>query len=240
MLFMFAAAVCLQALTREYGRLHRFRNAFLVISIFIVGIWLSATFSALHVFNILLGRITGDPLWLVIVIGTLVSLVLAGRLYCGWLCPLGALLELLWKISPFKADTSGWQDGKYRNAKYVLLVFIGAIVLMSGRPDLGNIEPYVTLFSFHGNMLAWIVLICASILPGLLVVRFWCRYLCPAGAVLAALSPYSVGYPGSRRCPMGNLPGHTVENDKDGSHASECIRCNVCAEKNINSQDVST
>jgi Na+-translocating ferredoxin:NAD+ oxidoreductase RnfG subunit len=217
-ILLFAFALSAYFITRRHKRLLRLRDLSLLLSILIIGFRLSAPFSILHVFNILLLRPSLDILWISIVITVFLSIAVAGRFYCGWLCPFGALSEFMgrlplrkWRIPP---DT----DDRWRNPKYLLLGAAMLIVILSGRPEFGSYETYVTLFSFHGNSLTW-ALVSVSLIASLRVERFWCRYLCPAAAFTGVLSKKAEGYVSRHDCPMANKPMPLI---------SECIRCNRC------------
>lgn len=229
---LFLCALLLWYVSRQRPWLRRSRDAVMVISILITGILLSTPFSILQIYNLLLGRLSGSWLLFVLMISTGVSVIVAGRMYCGWLCPYGALCEIMSRLRLRQWDVPVQQDLAYRRIKYWLLCLLSAAVLISGALALGNIEPYVTLFSFSGNALTWGIVI-AGLLGSLRVGRIWCRYFCPAGALLGLLSALSLntrGYPGAGACPMGNRAGHSVEDSsaQPSGHVSECIQCNRC------------
>ncbi len=223
---LFAAALCGYVLTRWSPRMQRPRDAVLLVSIVVVGVVLSAPFSILSVFNLLLGRLSSSPLWYVVLISTLLSVVLAGRSYCGWLCPFGAVAELMARLPTRKWSIDRATDDRWRQAKYVLVGIATAPVLLLRKPEYGNYETYVTLFSLHGTALGW-GLVVFALLANLRVPRFWCRYLCPVAAFLGLLSRKAEGYPSSPACPMGNGPDPEI---------SECIRCNRCYSQNKENQ----
>ncbi len=217
-LVLFLLALSMYYLTRKKKELLRYRKGFLVLSLLVVGVYISTPFSVLHPLNLLCGNYSTSLMWIVVVGSTLLALILAGRLYCGWLCPFGAMLELLdnlrvkkWKVDP-KADS------RLRLIKYLLLILLIPLVVVSKKPDYATFEPYLTLFSLHGNLLMW-ALVLLMVVLNLRVRRFWCRYLCPVAALLGILSRHEDGYPSAPSCPMGN-PGKP--------HISECIRCNIC------------
>ncbi len=215
---LFAAALAGYFLTRRSARYQRLRDAVLVLDVIVVGVLLSSPFSVLHIFNLLLFRPSSSTLWYVIVISTLLSVAVAGRFYCGWICPFGAIAELLAKLPTRRWTIDTTTDDRWRSAKYVLLGIAAAAVLIFRRADYGNYETYVTLFSLSGNVFAW-GLVAVALLANLRVPRFWCRYLCPVAAFLGLLSRKAKGYPSSPACPMGN---------KQDPEISECIRCNRC------------
>lgn len=215
---LFALTIPAFFLTRRKKGLLRLRDLMLVLGVVFLGLWLSSPFSVLHVFNLLLLRPSTDVLWFVLLSGVFVSLVLAGRLYCGWLCPFGAVSEFLGRLPVRKWRIEKQVDERWRRLKYFLLSAVSALVLLSAKVDYGNFETYVTLFSFSGNFLAW-TLVSVCLLATLRVRRFWCRYLCPGGALMGALSREKEGYPSGPDCPMGNW---------NNPPSSECIGCNRC------------
>ena len=216
LLFLLAAGGYVAS--RRVRRYQRLRDICLIASTAIIGIYLSSPFSILHVYNILLLRIPSSALWYVVVISTLASVVLAGRFYCGWLCPFGALAELIGRIPVRKWEVPREQDDRWRNLKYVLLIVTLAAVLAGRRVEYGNYEAYITLFSYHGTVFAW-MLVGATLIANLRVRRFWCRYLCPVAAFTGLLSRRDRAYVSRQDCPMDNVPNPQI---------SECIRCNRC------------
>ncbi len=205
-------------LTRRDRRLQWIRDISLAAGIAVIGLYLASPFSVLHVFNLALLRPSSASLWYVIVGSTLVSLLVAGRFYCGWLCPFGALSELIARVPLRKWEIPPEQDDRWRKLKYVLLALATTAVFLSGSVDHGDYEPYITLFAFHGNMFAW-TLVALSLLANLRVPRFWCRYLCPVAAFAAACARRDPAYVIRPDCPMGNRPD---------PETGECIRCNRC------------
>jgi hypothetical protein len=205
-------------LTRRGKRLQRMRDLSLAAAVAVIGLYLASPFSILHVFNLALLRPSSSVLWYVIVGSTLLSLLIAGRFYCGWLCPFGALSELIAHVPVRKWTVTTEQDDRWRGLKYTLLAIVTAVVFLGGRVDQGNYEAYITLFAFHGNAFAW-ALVALSLLANLWVPRFWCRYLCPVAALGAVLARRDPAYVSRLDCPMGNRPD---------PETGECIRCNRC------------
>ena len=217
-LLLFFLSLIFYFAARKSKKFLRARDITLLTGIILIGLYLSSPFSILHVGNLILLRSSSAVLWYVVFITTMISIIIAGRFYCGWLCPFGALCEFIGRL-PFKK----WNiphdiDEKWRKLKYVLLSAIIIIIFTSRRIDYGNYETYVTLFSFSGNFLAW-SLVAVSLIANLRIARFWCRYLCPVAAFTGILSKKAGGYVSINDCPMGNKPAPLI---------SECIRCNRC------------
>jgi polyferredoxin len=122
--------------------------------------------------------------------------------FCGWLCPVGAISEALWRLGrrifgrnfhlPRRLDAG------LRSLKYLLLgLFLFAVGSMSVEAIRAFLEgPYgmvddvkmLNFFRFLGPA-GWLV-IAALAVASLFIQNFWCRYLCPYGALmgLAALA----------------------------------------------------
>ncbi len=215
---LLGAALAGYIYTRKRTGKDRLRDGVMIVSVFVVGLWLSTPFSLVHLLNLGLLQVSANSLWLIAVPGIIVVTVCFGRVYCGWLCPFGALTEFLGRL-PFRK----WRipedlDRTWRRAKYVILVVLIAAVIGTGRVDPANVETYVTLFSWHGTAPAW-SLVLLMLFLSIVVERFWCRYFCPVAAVGALLSRTIAGYPSTPSCPMKNPPD---------PFAGECIRCNRC------------
>lgn len=194
------------------------RDMALAAAIGIVGLWLSSPFSVLHMLNLFMLRPSVDPLWIAVVGSTIMALAFMGRFYCGWLCPFGALSEFISRLPMRKWEITPDIDARWRKTKYIIFGVVIAFVLISGRTEFGNIETYVTLFSFSGNRITWLI-VGVSLAGSLVVPRMWCRFLCPVAALSGILSRPAGGYPSTRKCPMANPPSPDM---------SECIRCNKC------------
>jgi Na+-translocating ferredoxin:NAD+ oxidoreductase RnfG subunit len=215
---LFLAALTFYYVTKRSKRLLKARDVTLLLGIALIGLYLAAPFSILSIFNLVLLRFSSSILWYVILISVIVSIFLSGRFYCGWLCPFGALAELIGRLPFKKWEISIESDDRWRNLKYLLLGVIIVIALTSGNVEYGNYETYVTLFSLHGNTLTWL-LVTAMLTTNLRVERFWCRYLCPVAAFTGLFSRKDSAYKSMKGCPMAN---------KDNPLISECIRCNKC------------
>lgn len=121
--------------------------------------------------------------------------------FCGWICPFGLLSEMLAKVHikifdrQFKLPK--WLDYPLRSLKYLLLFFFAyAVFVQMGELDLKQFiySPYnrvadIKMMYFFTQMTAftfWILVL--LVLFSVVIPYFWCRYLCPYGALLGALS----------------------------------------------------
>jgi uncharacterized protein with FMN-binding domain len=179
------------------------RFALLGTSVAVLGFWLNAFFSVAAVLSLveqaanpgawLLPSIKARPDWYIFGACALLSTFVFGRIYCSYLCPFGALTELIGRLTgtPLKLDYES--DRRLRPIKYFILIAL--VLLYAAKPSasLLVIEPFGDTFSLgflnattgRAMRMGWIIFLLAA--SGL-VFRFFCRFLCPAGAAMAFLT----------------------------------------------------
>lgn len=123
-------------------------------------------------------------------IGLAAAAVLFGKLFCGYLCPVGTIEDLLTKLrKTLKIKTvkvNAVIDKALRAVKYALLFWIVYMTVSDSELFCKNLDPYYAVATgFKGEITLWmsIVTVSAVILFGIVIDRFWCRYVCPLGAV---------------------------------------------------------
>jgi ferredoxin len=162
-----------------------------------------------------------------------VSLLL-GRVFCGWVCPLGATFDAYgWILRRLKVRFEGPSPSYFR-AKYYLLLAILVFAVIGGVSPLMGFDPIVLItrtaavvlnpfwrkrgeffwqtggaVGNHGYLIdtATLVLFLAIMSATTRLSRIWCRVACPLGAYLAVLSRHSV-----------------LRRDTTG-----CVHCNICS-----------
>jgi NosR/NirI family nitrous oxide reductase transcriptional regulator len=203
-LLVLTAALLMPArLTASGRRFAWFRWGFLLFTIGFIGYTAQGQLSIVNITSIIQALLAGrtlsfllyDPISVVLLAYTAMSLLVWGRgTFCGWLCPFGALQEVVGKLAAwgklpqwrFKAHT----DARLKWLKYPLL---GAIVLSAWlapalTDQLVELEPFKTAITLNfvraWPFVAWAL---GLLLLGAFVYKFFCRYLCPFGAALALL-----------------------------------------------------
>ncbi len=179
-----------------HGRLWS-RLALLAFTAGVGGFWLNKQFSTDHVIRLLSGDglPAGSIGGLCLLLGVPLLILLFGNIYCGYLCPFGALQELVGLIVPkrFKARLPLSTITAGRFVKYaVLFVLVVAFFATGSRRSL-EADPLISVFDrqswAEGFLTSYGLIIAILVLLGaLLVTRMWCRYLCPTGAFLSLLN----------------------------------------------------
>ena len=147
------------------------------------------------------------PAALVILLAVLAMSLIFKKSFCSFICPVGLISEWFWKlgrkvfgrsfIAPFGWRPPNWLDYPLRSIKYLLLAFfVNAILLSMDAPALGafidspynkiaDIKMLLFFIELSGFALGVILLL---MVVSLFISNFWCRYLCPYGALLGIVS----------------------------------------------------
>jgi ferredoxin len=187
------------------------------------------------------------PAGLTIFIAALLIGLLFRKGFCGWICPVGFTSNLVEKLG-LKLKTiyrlPFWLDLPLLSLKYLLLAFFAFLILL--KMDIQAIEafnrtPYnlvvdakmLLFFLEPSNLTLWVMgfLLVASFFSR----NFWCRYLCPYGAllgILALVSPVRIKrdrglcidcHKCEKVCP-GSIPVAA----KESVNSPECLGCLEC------------
>jgi transcriptional regulator of nitric oxide reductase/ferredoxin len=203
-------------------------GGFLSVSHITSGIWAGA------------GVFLRDIPLLLIVLFTVVTTLVWGRVFCGFLCPFGALQDLLDRFVPrsLKRPLPRAVHDRAVYLKYGVLALVVVPAALGSQVSIYQyVEPFGTVFFLSPSLLLWTIA-GAFIVASVVVPRFYCRYACPLGAALGILSVVSLRR--IRRveqctlckvceqtCPTGAIRGPEIT-------FRECVRCNECEVALIN------
>ena len=176
----------------------------------------------------------GPLLWALL---TVVLTIILGRFFCGWVCPFGSLHHFVGFLAHRKKTLAQKvRLNKYRKAqsiKYFVLVFflaMAAFPSIAATLQTGLLDP-IPLITRSFNLVllpivdraanlvsvtdrfyegAWLVfaIFLTAVLLNLAVPRFYCRFICPLGALFAVISRFAVW--------------------RIGKSQSECVNCKLC------------
>jgi polyferredoxin len=173
--------------------------------------------------------------------------LLLKKAFCSWLCPVGTLSELLWnagkKVLGRNLRLPRWADLPLRGVKYLLLSFFVFVIGFMSVEALEDFmaTPYgliadVKMLNFFRNMGTTAAIVVLLLVVGsVLVQNFWCRYLCPYGALMglvSLLSPVKIRRDldacidcgkCAKACPSGLAVDRLVQ-----IRSAECTACMAC------------
>lgn len=187
--------------------------------------------------------------------------ILLGRFFCGWMCAFGAYGDFLYFISKkgfrTKFEVPEKVDKILKYAKYLVLAFVvvgvwtmDITLFDSLNPgdafgSLANIKGIFSIPYVLTEMLIGFIVLLLITIASFFVERFYCRYICPLGAVFTLISPLRIFKIGKKRDHCGSCNRCTTSckmgipmDQYDKISSGECIQCfkciTVCPRKNTN------
>ena len=161
------------------------------------------------------------PAGLTILLLAIISSVLLKRGFCSHICPIGTISEYAYKIRSFfykrKIKLPALLTYLFMMPKYLLITFLLFIVFMGMPADelasfihspYNNIAEVKMMYFFSNPSLLTVKFLAGLVILSLLIENFWCRFLCPYGALLSFFSLFS---------PMSIT-----------RNAEQCISCKTC------------
>jgi len=200
-------------------------------------------------------------LWALAVV---VLTIIFGRFFCGWMCPFGTLHQFVGYLGNRKKKTAQKiKLNKYRKAqciKYFILIFflfMAAFPSLAATLQTGLLDPIPLVTRSFNLMLlpvidrgvslvsvtarfyegAWLIfaIFLTAVLLNLVIPRFYCRFICPLGALFGILGRFAVWRIGKKqnKCVDCKLCEKSCEGGCEPSgniRISECVLCFNCRE----------
>ncbi|MFN3740340.1 MAG: 4Fe-4S binding protein [Thermodesulfovibrionales bacterium] len=188
------------------------------------------------------------PAALVLFSGALLVALVFRKSFCGWICPVGTLSESVYKIGGgifgknFRLPL--YIDYPLRSIKYIIMAFfIYVIIFRMNTPAIRAFlsTPYwkiadIKLLNFFAEMSSVTAIVLLSLFGlSLFYKNFWCRYLCPYGALLGLLAfigPSRIKRQEDKcincRLCSKNCPAQLPVDRKKYIHSPECTGCINC------------
>ena len=239
-------------LARKPQLLGVLRRGFLIYTIVFIGWYGLAQLSIVHVLTFVHAALRDfhwenfliDPMLFILWSFVAVTLLLWGRgVYCGWLCPFGAMQELIQQAAQ-RLKLRQWEfpdvvHERLWAVKYVILLVLFGLSLqsMGDAVRAAEIEPFKTAVTLRFGR-EWPFVLYAF---GLLAVsavnrKFYCKYVCPLGAALTIPGRFRIFEWWLRRRKECGRPCQTCANDCEVRairptgeiNANECHYCLDC------------
>jgi Pyruvate/2-oxoacid:ferredoxin oxidoreductase delta subunit len=131
-----------------------------------------------------------------------ISLLLR-KSFCSWFCPVGTVSEWLWKLGGRmfgrNLQPPAWLDWPLRTLKYLMLSFFVYITIRMSSAEIAAFlnTPYYKMadvkmlhFFTHIGIVAGVT-VAVLLTMSVFIRNFWCRYLCPYGALMGIFALFS-------------------------------------------------
>lgn len=188
------------------------------------------------------------PAAFTIFVAVLAVSLLMKKGFCGWICPVGTISQYFWmvgqKVFGKNFRIENYLDIPLRSLKYILMALFLVLIGIAMMPDmmvLFFITDYyksadvmtMNVFARMSRTTTWVLLTLASL--SLFYKNFWCRYLCPYGALLGLLScvgPVKIrrndGHCIHCRSCSRSCPSLIDVEKKEVVNSPECFGCMTC------------
>ena len=169
--------------------------------------------------------------------------IIAGPVFCGWVCPFGTFQEWIGKLGKkifhkkFNHIIPKKIDSVLRYLRYLVLIWVVVMTAVSATLVFAAYDPYYALFNFWTGEVAitGFITLGVIIILSLFIERPFCKYACPYGALLGLTNFFRIF--GIRRnektciscsacdkvCPM-----NITISDKSKVKNHQCISCLAC------------
>jgi polyferredoxin len=133
----------------------------------------------------------------------LLSSLLLKKTFCSWLCPVGTASEYLWKLGRRfmrrNLTVPRWLDVSLRSLKYIVMAFFLFIVISMSAEALNDflVAPFgiiadVKMLNFFREIgITGVAVLGSLVVLSVFIQNFWCRFLCPYGALMGLVSTLS-------------------------------------------------
>lgn len=189
---------------------------------------------------------------------TVVVTLLFGRIFCGWVCPFGTLHQFFGYLGQRSRKMKArLEANRYRGAQrikyFILLVFLAMAALPAASLQTGLLDPIPLVYRSVNLALvplaqapvaprvyngAWVIggIFLAALALNLWIPRFYCRFVCPTGALLGLLSrfaPWRVvkTNPGCNHCGLCDKGCEGACEPDKKLRLSECVVCMNCLDR---------
>jgi polyferredoxin len=166
----------------------------------------------------------------IMLLALIIGLVLTGKSFCGWICPLGTVQQALgWlgvRLWPRGFDRIPHRVERWlQYLKFVVLVWVLVQTARSGRLIFEDWDPYFNLFHIWTDTIAWsgYLVVGLTLVLALFIPRAFCRFGCPLGAFNGLFNSFSF-----------------MQIERDATSCNRCGRCDKVCPMSIPLSTVST
>ncbi len=159
---------------------------------------------------------------------------LFGRVWCGWICHLGAFQEFIYKQNKIKfLKTDKFQKG-LKTSQYIFFIILLSQIFITKTNIFVHYDPFKVAFNLFSANITGYILLFFLLLSSLFINRPFCRAICPIGLVLGWISkiPGALKIQKNINCTSCHLcekdcPVQAIDNHLN-FHIEDCIICGNC------------
>jgi len=216
------------------------RSLFLVSSLVILGFYRGACPCPISSLQNTAFFIMGNSVkWqsIILFLGLIPITYFFGRVFCGWICQLGALQEFIFASSRFKFLQS---YGAQKSMRSIRAVALGALLIQLSITQTNlfkKIDPFAVIYNFYSPYIIGWVLAAVLLISSVFIYRPFCKTICPIGLILGWISKIpgaSILGSESNCISCANCSNNckiraiTHDNNTSVLQNEECIRCGEC------------
>ena len=173
----------------------------------------------------------------ILFIGVIVLTYLQGKVFCGWICYLGAIQEFLY-IGKIKILQTEKAQKVMRIIRYILLFAIIIQLIISQTIEWSKIGPFKVIFNLYSPNITGYVLLGILLVSSLFIHRPFCKMVCPTGLIFGWITKIpgasilgidTTTCAGCKTCSTScQINAITRENKTSKLDNQECIMCGEC------------
>ncbi|MCK5825377.1 MAG: 4Fe-4S binding protein [Ichthyobacteriaceae bacterium] len=208
----------------KYNRTRNLKPLFLLASVVILGFYRGGPGIISSFQNTYLYIIGVNSVWpaIVLFLGVIVITYFYGKVFCGWVCYLGAIQEFI-HISKFKVLQSEKAQIIMRRVRYVIFGLLIIQLSLTQSIEWCKMGPFKVIFNLFSPNITGYVLMVVLLVSSLFIHRPFCKMVCPAGLIFGWVT---------------KIPGAAILGINDS--CAGCKTCNTACEINAITRDGKT
>ena len=222
----------------RHEKTRKLRPIFLLAAVVVLGFYRGGPGIISSFQNTVLYAIGASWKWTaaVLFVGTIILAYFQGKVFCGWICYLGAIQEFLY-IGKIKVLQTEKAQKIMRIIRYVLLAVILIQLIITQSIEWSRIGPFKVIFNLYSPNITGYILLGILLLSSLFIHRPFCKMVCPAGLIFgwvtkipgAAVLGITTSCAGCKTCSTScNINAITRDDKTSKLDNQECIMCGEC------------
>jgi ferredoxin-type protein NapH len=168
-----------------------------------------------------------------------VSTIIKSRVYCGYVCPLSFIFDILHRIGKYFHLPNFTPPEKiermFGTIKYIIILTVLVLCIRFSTLEPAGAEPFA-LLTFTTVKMPIIIFSIIVLVASLFIPYLFCKYLCGIGSLLSSIATFTIIKPKiDKKCNLCGLCQDVCsltcikcENNICRIEASNCIRCGDC------------